>query len=335
MYLFNTKIINILTNIVKHFEDKIMEKLSKISFFKYVVSLFIVYILFCMILSPSFYLQTTLDGISAWALNVLPSLLPFVFFTKLLSSFGLIEKLSSFFAKPIKKLFNAPALSAYTFLSSIISGYPVGAKVTADLYQSGKISRTDACKMLSFSSTSGPMFVIGAVGAGMFGNALAGYIIFSTHVLGAFLNGLLYRKIKLKEFDTKATKKEEKSFNLSSIVLDTSLSVITVGTIIAIFFVVISSLSPLLSFLPSPVSAFCGGLIEITRGCLDIANAMPLSLGIISASFIISFGGISTMMQTYALTSEIKMPIKLMVLQKLTHALLSCLISIILVAIIL
>ena len=310
----------------------IMKKLSKISFFKYIISLFVIYILFCMILSPSFYLQTTLDGVSAWALNVLPSLLPFVFFTKILSSFGMIEKFSALFSKPIRKLFNAPSLSAYTFLSSIISGYPVGAKVTADLYKSGKISRTDACKMLSFSSTSGPMFVIGAVGAGMFGNALAGYIIFTSHVLGAFLNGLLYRKIKLKEFDRPLIKKEEQAFNLSSALIDTSLSVITVGTIIAIFFVVISSFSPLLSFLPSSVSAFCGGLIEITRGCLDIANATPLSLGIILASFIISFGGISTMMQTYALTSEIKMPIKLLLLQKLTHAILSCLISIILVA---
>ena len=312
-----------------------MKKLSKNSFFKYIISLFVIYILFCMILSPSFYLQTTLDGISAWALNVLPSLLPFVFFTKILSSFGMIEKFSALFSKPIRKLFNAPSLSAYTFLSSIISGYPVGAKVTADLYKSGKISRTDACKMLSFCSTSGPMFVIGAVGAGMFGSALAGYIIFSAHLLGAFLNGILYRKIKLKEFDQTKTKQEDKNFNISSIVLDCSLSVISVGAIIAIFFVVITSLSPLLSLLPDSVSAFFGGLVEITKGCLDISTEMPLKIGIVCASFVISFGGISTMLQSSALTSEIKMPIVLMVVQKLTHALLSCLISIILVVIIL
>lgn len=312
-----------------------MQKTLKINFLKILLSVLILYILCSIILKPQFYLQTTLDGLSAWALNVLPSLLPFIFFTKLLSGLGVIDKISKLFAKPVEKLYKAPPLAAYCFFSSIISGYPVGAKVTADLYQAGKISRTDACKMLSFCSTSGPMFVIGAVGAGMFGSALAGYIIFSAHLLGAFLNGILYRKIKLKEFDQTKTKQEDKNFNISSIVLDCSLSVISVGAIIAIFFVVITSLSPLLSLLPDSVSAFFGGLVEITKGCLDISTEMPLKIGIVCASFVISFGGISTMLQSSALTSEIKMPIGLMVVQKLTHALLSCLISTILVVIIL
>ncbi len=312
-----------------------MEKFTKISFTKLLVSIFIVYILFCMVLSSSFYLQTTLDGLSAWAFNVLPSLLPFVFFTKVLSSFGLIEKFASIVKKPIKKLFNTPSISAYAFLSSIISGYPVGAKVTADLYQSGKISRTDACKMLSFCSTSGPMFIIGAVGAGMFGNVTAGYIILLSHILSAFLNGILYRKIKVQEYDRTVIDSQKQTFNLSSVVLDTALSVISVGTLIAIFFVVITSFSVLLSFLPPSLSAFLGGLIEITKGCLDISSAMPLPLAIISTSFVISFGGLSTIMQTYALTGALKIPVKLMVLQKFTHALLATLISVILVAIIL
>lgn len=312
-----------------------MQKTLKLNFTKTLLSILIFYILFSIILNPQFYLQTTLDGLSAWALNVLPSLLPFIFFTRLLSSLCVIDKISKLFSKPVEKLYKAPPLAAYCFFSSIISGYPVGAKVTADLYSSGKISRTDACKMLSFCSTSGPMFVIGAVGAGMFGNALAGYIIFSAHLLGAFLNGIFYRNIKLKEFEQFKIKKEEHGFNLSQTVLDSSLSVISVGAIIAIFFVVITSFSPILSLLPNSISAFCGGLVEITKGCLDISASMPFEMGIICASFIISFGGISTMMQTAALTGEIKMPLKLMFLQKLTHAILSCLISIILVSIIL
>ena len=57
--------------------------------------------------------------------------------------------------------------------------------------------------MLSFCSTSGPMFIIGAVGAGMFNSTFAGYIMFTSHVLGAFLNGIIYRNIKVKEFDPK------------------------------------------------------------------------------------------------------------------------------------
>ena len=311
-----------------------MQKTTKINFLKLLLTVFILYILCSIALRPQFFLQTTFDGLCAWAVNVLPSLLPFVFFTKLLSHLGVVDKISKVFAKVVEKLYKTPPLSAYCFLSSMISGYPVGAKVTADLYQAGKISRTDACKMLSFCSTSGPMFVIGAVGAGMFGSALAGYIIFASHLLGAFLNGIFYRKIKLKEFKNIAKPKEEKVFDLSSTILDCCHSVISVGAIIAIFFVVISSLSPLLSLFPSPISAFLGGLVELTKGCLDISSILPFKTAIICASFIISFGGFSTMVQTQALTTHLKVPITLLVLQKLTHALLSCLIATVMVLII-
>ena len=311
-----------------------MEKSSKLSVSKVLLSIFVIYILVNMVLFPQFYLQTTLNGISAWALNVLPCLLPFIFFTKILSSFGLTEKVSRLFARPIKKIYNTSPIASFAFISSIISGYPLGAKVTSDLYESGQISRSDAFKMMSFCSTSGPMFIIGAVGAGMFDSALVGYLIFSAHIIGAFLNGIIYRNIKVKELSNKKIIEDKnKQYNLSSMVLDTSLSVISVGTIIAIFFVVIASLAPILSFLPSNISAFVSGIVEITKGCLDISALPSLTQAILLASFVISFGGISTIFQSLALTSTFKMPIKLMVLQKFTHAMISTLVSLLLIVI--
>ena len=311
-----------------------MEKSAKLSVSKTILSIFVIYILVNMVLFPQFYLQTTLNGISAWALNVLPCLLPFIFFTKILSSFSLTEKISLLFTKPVKKIYNTSPIASFAFISSVVSGYPLGAKVTADLYENKQISRSDAFKMMSFCSTSGPMFIIGAVGAGMFSNALIGYLIFSAHIIGAILNGIIYRNIKIKELSsTKKIENTAKPSNLSSMVLDTSLSVISVGTIIAIFFVVIASLSPILSFLPSNVSAFIAGLIEITKGCLDISALPSIKQAILLASFVISFGGISTIFQSLALTATFKMPIKLMILQKFTHALISTFIAFLLIVI--
>ena len=311
-----------------------MEKSAKLSVSKTILSIFVIYILVNMVLFPQFYLQTTLNGISAWALNVLPCLLPFIFFTKILSSFSLTEKISRLFAKPVKKIYNTSPIASFAFISSVVSGYPLGAKVTADLYENKQISRSDAFKMMSFCSTSGPMFIIGAVGAGMFSNALIGYLIFSAHIIGAILNGIIYRNIKIKELSsTKKIENTAKPSNLSSMVLDTSLSVISVGTSIAIFFVVIASLSPILSFLPSNVSAFIAGLIEITKGCLDISALPSIKQAILLASFVISFGGISTIFQSLALTATFKMPIKLVILQKFTHALISTFIAFLLIVI--
>ena len=296
------------------------------------LSIFIIYIIINMVIFPSLYINVTLNGISAWAFNVLPSVLPFIFFTKVLTSLGIVEKFSNLFKKSCNKLFKTPPVSSYVFITSMISGYPVGAKMTADLYLSSKITKSDAFKMTSFCSTSGPMFIIGAVGIGMLKNVTFGYIIFISHILGALLNGLLYRNIKVKEEKIEYTEKTNTQ-NLSTMVIDSALSIITVGTIIAIFFVVITSLSPIFNLFPPQISCVLEGIIEITKGCLDISTNIHGALSVVACTFVISFGGISTILQSITMLNSLSMPIKLFILQKVTHAILSTIISLLLVTI--
>lgn len=297
---------------------------------EYILYFIIIYILLNMVLFPQIYINATLNGITAWAINVLPSLLPFVFFTKIITNLNQNKKKKLLFEKPTRYLFNTPAISLYTFFTSIISGYPVGAKMTADLYEGGKISKSEAFRMSSFCSTSGPMFIIGAVGVGMLKNIAYGYIIFFSHIIGAFINGIIYRNLKLKN-DKKNTEKEKitSKINFSNIVLDSALSLISVGVIIAIFFVVITSLSPILNLFSSGVASFLAGLIEITKGCNDISFSLSGLTCILSCTFVISFGGFSTAIQSLTMLNKLEMPLWLFLLQKLTHAICSTLIALI------
>ena len=283
-----------------------------------------------MVLFPQIYINATLNGITAWAINVLPSLLPFVFFTKIITNLNQNKKKKLLFEKPTRYLFNTPAISLYTFFTSIISGYPVGAKMTADLYEGGKISKSEAFRMSSFCSTSGPMFIIGAVGVGMLKNVAYGYIIFFSHIIGAFINGIIYINLKLKN-DKKNTENEKitSKINFSNIVLDSALSLISVGVIIAIFFVVITSFSPILNLFSSGVASFLAGLIEITKGCNDISFSLSGITCILSCTFVISFGGFSTAIQSLTMLNKLEMPLWLFLLQKLTHAICSTLIALI------
>lgn len=297
-----------------------------------ILSIFIFYIILNMIIFPDLYINQTLNGITAWAFNVLPSILPFIIFTKLLSSLGTVDKLSKIFSKPCKLLFNTPSISSFAFLTSIISGYPVGAKITADLYANGKISKSEAFRMTSFCSTSGPMFIIGAVGIGMLNSAISGYIIFIAHILGSIINGILYRKLDTKSNDKKLSIKSQeiksKSIDFSSIIIDSVLSILSVGAIIALFFVIITSLSPLFSLFPSSVSSILEGFIEITKGCIDISSIFQSEkIAIIACTFVISFGGLSSIIQSMTMLNNLKMPIWLFVIQKLSHAFISTLIA--------
>ena len=347
------------------------------------LSALILFFIFNMIISPAKFIKEGLNGISAWAFNVLPSVLPFMFFTKALSSLGQMEKLTHPFQRVTKTLFNTPPISFYAFFMAILSGYPVGSKMIADLYMQGKITQEDAYRMSAFCSTSGPMFIIGAVGIGMFKNSLVGYILFLSHILSAFLNGLIYRKLglkndykdkppkknisqttkiqgknKLKNKDDKFSQKNtintqskndeikinqnndtnlnranEKTPDISEIVLSSTLAILSVGCIITIFFIIIECLSPIFNLFPENISALLEGIVEITKGCLSLSTLSNIKLAVILASFVISFGGISTLLQSITMLRQVKIPIKLFALQKLTHALLSALISIVMVLI--
>lgn len=377
---------------------------------KILLTTLIIFFIANIIISPAKYIKEGLNGISAWAFNVLPSVLPFMFFTKALSSLGQMEKLTRPFQGVTKTLFNTPPISLYTFLMAILSGYPVGSKMIADLYLQGKINKEEAFRMSAFCSTSGPMFIVGAVGASMFKSASIGYILFLSHILSAFLNGLIYRKIGTKNLENsknvrnhlkkgkksekkrkKVTflsiwnknflksgnskkkekeqtahkseqnaalksenieenslqkssdialkvelknaekKKENNNADLSEIVLSSTLAIMSVGCIITIFFIIIECLSPIFSLFPENISAFLEGVVEITKGCLSLSELANVKLAMVLASFVVSFGGTSTLLQSLTMLQQVKMPVKLFALQKFTHALLSALISTIMV----
>lgn len=305
------------------------------SFANMLFTILILYFLLCMILQPAKFISQSLNGISAWAFNVLPSVLPFIFFTKVLSALDFMPKLTRPFSKLSQKVFKTPPISIYAFTMAILSGYPVGSKMVADLYMQGKISKEDAFKMSSFCSTSGPMFIIGAVGIGMFNSSKIGYILFLSHAIGAVLNGILYRNFKLKDKDQTNTiphynNTTKTQFNLSEIVLNSTLSILSVGCIITIFFIVIECFSPILSLLPNNIAYFFEGLIEITKGCIDLSTLSNKFLAVALCSFTISFGGISTILQSITMLSNLQIPVKFFTLQKFTHACLSLIVTVIL-----
>ncbi len=314
------------------------------------LTLLVIFFLINMIVSPAKFIEQSLDGISAWAFNVLPSVLPFMFFTRLLSSIGQLEKITHPLGKFSRKLFGTPSISIYTFLMAILSGYPVGSKMVADLYSQKSITKQDAFRMSAFCSTSGPMFIVGAVGTMMFKSTTVGYVLFISHIIGAFLNGLIYRnltiannKIKIfnfhknKEIENNEKNKqisespEKKSIDISEIVLSSTLSILSVGCIITIFFIIIECFSPILNLLPESLAGFWEGIIEITKGCLSLSNLPNLNLAVLLCSFVISFGGISTLLQSITMLNKVEMPLKIFTLQKLTHAILSTLLTAILI----
>lgn len=157
------------------------------------ITFFIVAIIALLIINPSRYIQSAYNGIILFGTAVLPALFPFFFFSKILTSIGTANILSCFMRSPIRLIYRTPPGSSYILIMSLISGYPIGASLTAIYHEQGYITSAEARSITSFCSTSGSLFIVGTVAVQMFHNKNYGYILLGAHYLGALINGLLFR----------------------------------------------------------------------------------------------------------------------------------------------
>lgn len=331
-----------------------MIKTSKSSFRIMVVSsLFLLLVIISLIINPNKYINSAFNGILIWAKAVLPALFPFFFITKLLTELGGIKILANSMQNFMQKVFHVNGMSSYVFITSMISGYPVGAKIASELYEKQLITASESKRLTTFTSTSGPLFIIGTVGVGMFGSPLMGFTILISHFIGAILNGLLYRNTDYVK--SKTPNKNEKFIysDFDENILEKSMlsainSILIVGGYITIFFILIDILSDIgvlsiLSIIFQTILNLFGisnsyafglstGILEMTRGCYEISTIFTdLSVATVLITFIISFGGLSTHLQAMTFLQKCGIKVSFFLKQKLTHALLSALVSIIFV----
>lgn len=158
-----------------------------------VIAIFI--LMFCILTNPSFYAKSVTNGINLFFHAVLPGLLPFMFLCKMLANFQ-FKRLSRLFKQPMKKCFGLSEFCFFPFFISIISGYPIGSKITADLYAQGKIPKNDVFLCSILSSTSGLIFIIGSVGSIMLNSAKIGIILYISNILACIISVVLLHIFK-------------------------------------------------------------------------------------------------------------------------------------------
>lgn len=306
-----------------------------------IIILLILFVCIIFILNPELYSKSCLNAISVWTLKVLPVLFPFFVFTRI------IVNLSEFKTNKMDKFFNniyrLPKFGFKIFLLSVISGYPMGAKLICTLNEQGILQKKEAEKMMSFCSVSGPMFIIGTVGVNIFLSYKAGLIILISNIIAALINGLIYRKDKYVEKEVSYSGKKNDNI-LSSSVYDATLSILMVCAYIVISFLIIDVLINL-HVIDNLSNAICTifncpqnfdtikssiiGIFEITRGIIELNNVnISLTLKTIIASGLIGFGGISILLQSLSFLNQLKISTKTIVKQKITQALLCLIITI-------
>ncbi len=314
-----------------------LKKISK----QHILTFFIISIIITALLSPSDYISGTLGAFILYAKNVLPALFPFIFFNKMLTMIGTANELSGVLKKPLSKIYHAPAISGYVMVMSIFCGYPIGSKLTRDLYDSGAITKQECFIMNVLSSISGPIFIIGTI-SNMLHNTLYGYIIYIAHLLSAFINGLIYRP-KQKPDDSNHKIVVQYDDILSKSMVDSIISIAIVGGYIAImsFFITmldkiyltktITTLFENIGVDESVTKAVWYGLFEMTRGIANLSNCNLAPIFSVSiATFLVTFGGVCIALQSLNYSQKCGLTIPKYMLYKFTQATIATIISIVL-----
>lgn len=308
---------------------------KKVLFF--IITLIIIIFNILIIFNPTQIMLAARAGALLWFNNVLPSLLPFMIGTNLLLRLGAVDFLGTLLEPVMRPLFGVSGKGAFALVLGAVSGYPIGAQICANLRENEKISQIEAQRLLSFVNNSGPLFMIGAIGAGMFANERIGYFILITNLSGAVLTGMLFKFYRRKEESESASKKSRvlnrttkisSSLNktndqpfgkiLSESVFKSLESLLQIAGFIILFSVLLKILetigfiSACSGFLHSLgilggieiIEPAIYGFFEITNGANELAKLGTDKNIIILCAALVAFGGMSIFSQSIAFLSK-------------------------------
>lgn len=137
--------------------------------------------------------EASVRGLAIWWDVLFPSLFPFFVLSEILLGFGIVHFLGKLLDPLMKPLFRIPGNGGFVLAMGFAAGYPVSAKLTTKLREQGLISRIEGERLVAFTTTSDPIFLIGAVSIGFFGNPQLAGALAAVHYGSALMLGLLMR----------------------------------------------------------------------------------------------------------------------------------------------
>lgn len=309
---------------------------------KYIFTILIsILVLFC-ILNPESMISGTKSALTLWATIIIPSLFPFMILTNLIQKTALPYLLGKLLSPLMNFLFNLPGISSLAIFLGMTGGYPIGAKITNDLLLENSITKHDANHLITFVNNTGPLFMLGAVGLGIYNSPAIGLLLLISHYISAIIIGIIGKFIKRKNPVENNKKIAFNIIKLSDIgnILNEAIKK-SIDTILMIggFIILFSIISAFLEqtniliyiskiFLPmlkvETSTAILTGFLEVTNGINKIALVnIPLIQKLIITSSLIGFGGMSIHFQTLSIISKTKINFLKYLTGKLFHGILS------------
>ena len=280
-----------------------------------------------MLMSPKAVFEGAQSGLLLWFQIIFPTLFPFMLVTGLMMAGGGLQMVSRVFGRLFSAVFSTSSNGAFAVMAGFLCGYPMGAKVSADLVRTGKISQDEGAYLLSFCNNTSPVFIMNFIVWKTLGREDLLLPTVAVLILVPVSLSFLFRRFYLKgrrRFPDTVKKDRGRKERFSFSVMDSCLSdsfegIVKVGLYIIFFSVMlcllteISSNNPLVYTLMTTLE-ITNGIVMINRAVLDLSISYPLILGLTS------FGGICAAAQTRSMLGGTGLPMLPYITQKLTAA---------------
>jgi len=322
-----------------------------------------------LIIFPQESFEASKGGLNIWWTIVFPSLLPFLIFSELLISFGVVRFIGVMLEPFMRPLFRVPGVGGFVWAMGLASGFPAGAKFTVRLRQEEQLTRIEAERLVCFTNSSNPLFLFVAVAVGFFHNPHLGIILALSHYLGNICVGIIMRFYRWKEEKSHAkvmTKlpsirqafgqmhrtriKETRPFGslLGDAVLSSIQTLLMIGGFIILFSVVnkllfhmnitgllasgVGGILHIFSFPDSLSLPFISGMFEMTLGSKLTSTVEEATLfqQTVMTSFILAFNGFSIQAQVASIIAATDIRFTPFFLARIAHGLLASIITILL-----
>ena len=243
------------------------------------------------------------------------------------------------FAKPGREAFIYLILVGAAMLTGFLCGYPMGAKVTADLLRAEKISDREARYLLSFCNNTSPVFIINFIVWKTFGDERLMLptllILIGSPVLMSFIFRRIYLKGRHPFPEPSAALKEKKTrFDFSvldSCMMNSFEAIVKVGGYIILFSVLLSLLEELSG--QHSILMAAAPALEVTNGILLLSSSVSdPGLRYAAVLGLTSFGGLCSAAQTKCMLERTGLSVIPYIIQKLTTAAAASLLSFIYLA---
>ena len=287
----------------------------------------IVFLFLAMLFSPKAVFEGAESGLLLWFQIVFPTLFPFMLISGLMLAGGGINIIARLFGRMFSVLFATSKNGAFAVITGFLCGYPMGAKVSADLVRAGRITQNEGAYLLSFCNNTSPVFIMNFIVWKTLGREdlmiptlliLVGVPVFLSLPFRRFY---LKGKRQFPDVDKRETnnRKAVDFAMLDACLTDSFESIVNVGLYI-IFFSILISLpgnitadNKILAVI-LPTLEMTNGILMVNRLLADLSVSYPLILGLTS------FGGFCAAAQTQCMIKDTGLPFLPYIIQKLTAA---------------